>query len=424
MATKPLDPKQAQKALDAEAAHDTKVEAARSLGLKVSTFKDRLRVAREMGLTPGGTPPAPEPTSTIDPTVVRLQDELTRVRRELKEMVRDNLSAESVREQIMGLSDARQSPPAWLVDPKIGTSITGVPSCLWSDWHLGEKVSAEEVNGINEYDLTIAERRIRTLVERTVDLCQNHMTQPEYPGVVVNLGGDMISGELHPELAENDELELNQQILWAVDRLIWALDVMADKFGRVFVPCAPGNHGRMFDRKPRAKKYVYRNADWLIYTMLERHFQAVGDTRVTFMIPATGEALYRVYGHRYMLVHGDDLGVRGGDGIIGAIGPIMRGEIKMHHSQAQIGRDYDTLLMGHWHQALLLPRAIVNNTLKGYDEFARRFLRAVPSAPSQLLWFTHPRRGITARWEVLVDSQQVAEPAPWLSIPQAERTAA
>ena len=26
---------------------------------------------------------------------------------------------------------------------------------------------------------------------------------------------------------------------------------------------------------------------------------------------------------------------------------------------------------GHWHQELLLPRAIVSNTLKGFDEYAR-----------------------------------------------------
>jgi hypothetical protein len=35
---------------------------------------------------------------------------------------------------------------------------------------------------------------------------------------------------------------------------------------------------------------------------------------------------YRVYGVRFLLNHGDMLGVKGGDGIIGAIGPIMRGE--------------------------------------------------------------------------------------------------
>jgi hypothetical protein len=37
----------------------------------------------------------------------------------------------------------------------------------------------------------------------------------------------------------------------------------------------------------------------------------------------------------------------------------------------RIGLEYDINIMGHWHQELLLPRAIVCNTLKGFDEYAR-----------------------------------------------------
>ncbi|OYX81959.1 MAG: hypothetical protein B7Y84_20190, partial [Azorhizobium sp. 32-67-21] len=109
---------------------------------------------------------------------------------------------------------------------------------------------------------------------------------------------------------------------------------------------------------------------------------------------------YRIFSQRYLALHGDMLGVKGGDGIIGAIGPIMRGEVKTRGQAASSGRDYDVLLMGHWHQELWLPRAIVANSLKGFDEFAKNALRAPPSEPSQPLWFVHPRRGITSRWSV------------------------
>jgi hypothetical protein len=44
------------------------------------------------------------------------------------------------------------------------------------------------------------------------------------------------------------------------------------------------------------------------------------------------------------------LGVKGGDGIIGAIGPIMRGEIKKSGQSAALGLEYDINIMGHWHQ--------------------------------------------------------------------------
>ena len=53
------------------------------------------------------------------------------------------------------------------------------------------------------------------------------------------------------------------------------------------------------------------------------------------------------------------------------LGPIMRGKFKVGRSEAEIGRPFDTLLIGHWHQALMLKGVIVNGALKGFDEYAR-----------------------------------------------------
>lgn len=350
-----------------------------------------------------------------------LTDRIKLLEAQLREADRAHTTEEEVRKRIFKLAEVTPDPPAWLVKPTGSAhGITGVPSTIWSDWHLGERVSLAETNGYNAFDLEIARARIRRLVEGIIDLCYKHMTNPKYPGIVVNLLGDIISGQIHPELAETDEDDIFPTILWALDIIAWAIGVLADHFSRVHVFCSPGNHGRVFDRKPRAKRYVYRNGDWLLYCLLERHFR--NDKRVTFSIPATGENLYRIYDFRYMAVHGDDLGVKGGDGIIGVLGPIARGEIKMRHSSAQIGRDYDMLLMGHWHQTLWLPRCTVNNTLKGFDEYARRMLRASPTPPAQCLWFTHPDRGITCRWEVFLNEKEKKPPMEWLAVPASELT--
>lgn len=426
-------------AVVAVADHGSQAAAARALGLSRTTLQSRADQARyrapNMTLADwravlaadGGKPPYEMPATTSSasavpeaataPRYVRLQDENTRLRAEIKATHRDNLDAETVRESIFGLAANAANPPAWLTPAATGRKAklrASVPSTIWSDWHLGENVTKAEVNGVNAFNLEIAAERIERLVERTIDLCFHHMTQPDYPGIVVNILGDIVSGDIHTELSETNDAELFQVILWARDHIIAALKRMADAFGRVFCPCVPGNHGRT-TRKPQAKRYIYKNADWLIYCLVERHFLETGDSRVQFQIPATGEALYRVFNHRYMGVHGDDLGVKGGDGIIGAIGPIMRGEIKVNGSSSQIGRGYDTLMMGHWHQTLWLPRAIVNNTLKGYDEYARRMLRAPATPPAQNLWFTHQTRGITARWEVRLDDSPAVADAPWLT---------
>lgn len=403
----------AQAALDAyEASGRNQNAAAAALGVSRGGLQAQLMHAAALKLKPGGTV-APHEV-TLPPTErLRMTDEIKALRKELKDVVRHNLDAETVREKLFELAGQTPNPPNWLTaEPRKGSGVTGVPCTIWSDWHLGETVERGEINGVNEFSLRIAERRIQTLADRIVDLCFGHMTNPVYPGIVVNLIGDIVSGNIHDELVETNEIELFPVVLWAVERIAAALRVLLTKFDNIFVACAGGNHGRT-TKKKHMKRYVFKNADWLIYCLLEREFR--NDHRVQFMIPESNECLYRVYNHRYMALHGDDLGVKGGDGIIGAIGPIMRGEIKTRHSSAQIGRDYDTMLMGHWHQMLWLPRAIVNNTLKGFDEFARIALRAVASPASQALWFTHPKHGITARWEMLLEPPLQKNAAPWVS---------
>lgn len=226
----------------------------------------------------------------------------------------------------------------------------------------------------------------------------------------------MIGGDIHDELAKTNELEVPPALIDLFNALVWALGQMADAFGRVFVPCVPGNHGRM-TRKPQAKRRVFTNFDWLLYQMLRSHF--ANDDRLVFSVPASGDCHFSIYGRRFFLTHGDAMGVKGGDGIIGAMGPILRGTLKTRSSEGKAGRDFDVALIGHWHQYLPLPRVIVNGTLKGYDEFARVFLRAEPEAPQQALFFVHPVNGIVSHWPIYADEPTVKGVVEWCSIPRA-----
>lgn len=363
----------------------------------------------------GGKKPPPSPTqSEIDARkLTALQAENSDLKRRLKEAHLNSLDDDAIREILGGIVAAPASPPEWLIDDAPTKGATPeVPVTIWSDWHCGESVSFSETNGVNEYSREIFIRRAKRLVERTIDLCKNH-GPGNYPGIVINILGDMVSGGLHPELAKTDDEEVIPAVLTCRDTLITCLDAMIEAFGSVYCPCTSGNHGRQTP-KPEFKRYVYKNFDWLIYQLLARHFK--GRSEIVFDIPDSNEVYYRIYGRRYLAMHGDMMGAKGGDGIIGSIGPITRGEMKVGRQQAVMGRDYDILLVGHWHQTLWLPRVIVNNTLKGWDEYAQKSLRAPPSVPSQSLWFEHPRLGKTMHREVFVEDPASVEAAPWVSI--------
>src|SRR5579863_2494245 len=334
---------------------------------------------------------------------------------EVARLHRDNDTAEEIKRTIFGLSEHDPDPPAWT--HRIGGPSVhrGGPCTIWSDWHYGEVIDPSQVGGANQFNAAIAKRRAQKLVDTTIDLCFNHMgsADKQYPGIVIMLGGDMISGNIHEELAETNDRTSWQAVNDLTDILAGCIDTMATKFGKVLLPSVVGNHGRA-TIKPRLKNAVFHSYDWGIYCNLARHFRAT--KHVQFMIPNETDARFDVFGHRYLLTHGDNMGVKGGDGIIGAIGPIMRGSMKIHSSEAEIGRDFDTACICHWHQYIALPGLIVNNSLKGYDEYARLRLRAKYSRPSQALWFSHPEHGITAHWQVYLEGQKKAEQSKtWVS---------
>lgn len=384
--------------------HGSVAAASRATSIPVTTLKGRRDLALSRGLTSA---------SKVIDTEARLRQELKLASKRIESLQREEDTAESIRKIIYGLAERTPEPPAWLLkDGKPGSR--GAPLLVVSDIHYGEKVSRDETGGMNEFNKDIAAVRMKKLANVTCDLAFNHMgrAKTEYPGMVICFGGDMLGGDIHEELMKTNDRTTQQSINDLTDMLAAFLDTMAGKFGKLFVPCVVGNHGRS-TKKMQMKQRVFTSHEWNIYCNLERYFRK--SKHVQFMIPSEADAFFTVFGHRFMLTHGDSLGVKGGDGIIGALGPIMRGILKTHRSEAQIGRDFDTAIIGHWHQMLWLPGVIVNNAFKGYDEYARLGLRAPYSRPSQALCFIHPEHGITAKWEVFLEGLRTTQDKEWVA---------
>lgn len=373
--------------------------ASKLAGVSRTTFQSRVYTA-QLGMPV-------EPTREIN-AVVELKDEIRTLKAQIAGFNRETLDAKYVREKIIGLAEQPVRVPSWLLNNKAPKSAPGVPTLLASDWHWGEVVDPAQIGGVNEYDTKLAHERAKRMVNNTIDLLNNHMVNPSYPGIVFALGGDMVTGDIHEELMATNEREIMPTVvdLWGV--LAWCIETLADKLGRVFVPCVTGNHGRN-TKKMRAKGRNFTSFDWLLYTFLAKRFEA--DTRVTFYIPDGPDALYSIYGHRYLLTHGDQF--RGGDALIGPLGPIVRGDHRKRARNMQINADYDTIVMGHWHQLMQTQKFIVNGSLIGYNEYAYNSNFSF-EPPRQALWITHAERGITFHMPVQVDGKKSVTDQPWI----------
>lgn len=390
----------AQTALDAFAKFGSKAAASAALGIPTSTFQWRLGMAKRLGLAP------------VISKDLALQQKVRLLESELAQAQKAELNAKTIKTHIIGLKKevASVALPTWMVEPRNKPSPPGVPTLFISDLHWGEVVKPSQIMNKNQYNKALAHERMKNLLESAEHLLRILSPGMAYPGIVVPLGGDMISGNIHDELTATNELQSMPAVLDLFGVMVKVIGRLADTFDRVFLPCVTGNHGRD-TVKIWHKDRHHTSFDWLLYCFLAKHFE--DDKRVTFYIPDGPDAYYRIYDHRYLLTHGDQF--RGGDGIIGALGPIIRGDQKKRSRNAQIDMEYDTMIIGHWHQYIHLLRLIVNGSLKGYDEYA--YNSNFPfEPPQQALWITHPKYGMTYRMPVYVGRYSSAPRTSWISV--------
>jgi hypothetical protein len=400
-------PSDLQEAVDAYHKCRSKSAAARFLGLSKTTYYDRLAVAVKAGYKSNLTP-AGESEGMIN-EISELRCKIRTLESTLSTIERDKLTTEFVRTQIFKIERAPVSVPEWLVKTSNIATTSGVPTLFASDWHWGEVVDPKQVGGVNQFNIKIGQERAKRLIEKSIDLLHNHFARPDYPGIVFVLGGDMLSGDIHDELSQTNEIPTMPALLDLFGVITWCINQLADSFGKVFVPCVTGNHGRN-TFKIYNKNRTATSFDWLLYMFLSKRFE--GDDRVQFLIPDGPDAMYSIYNHRYLLSHGDSF--KGGDGIIGAIGSVIRGDYKKRSRAAQVGQPYDTLLCGHFHQLIQLDRLIINGSLKGYCEYANSNNFSY-EPPRQALWITHPEHGITFSAPIHVDSVKTKPTAEWIS---------
>jgi hypothetical protein len=305
----------------------------------------------------------------------RMRDEANR---RLKRAVVEKADVESRLDQALSLKEVNKTPARWLTKSTKGKKRHGTPTIFLSDTHWSEVVNPDEIQGYNAYNTEIAIK-----VTDMVDLT--------YDGVVATLGGDMFSGRIHPELDRTNDMSEEEAIIYWTEQVGGYLVSLADHFGKVHVPAFVGNHGRhAMDRKMPGKQRARTNKDWLLYQNLALMLKA--DSRITWQIAEGSDVIYDVYDTTYLGYHGNDFS--GGNGISGIFTPVMLGKHRTESQYKALGRTFNYMYIGHFHQHIEAKGLIVNGTMKGLDEFAftKRYL---PERPSQAMWITTPENGLT-----------------------------
>lgn len=383
------------------AAEGNQVRAAAALKIQRRTLQERIIRAREQ--LPEGTVKdwpthhggVQRTERTLDEDVAltraQAQDRFSQAR--LKDALREMARLQDELNDLRWASTAGFMPAEWTLAPRRGAKSEHTPSLLTSDFQAGEVIRAEETEAGYGYDSDTFRRRYRHLIQTTVDLCFSHGGGGwTYPGIIYERGGDAISGGIHEELADTDDMTPIEAVQCVFEEEAAGIKHLAEAFGRVEVksPDAAGNHDRN-THKPRSKNAAGHSYDLMISFMLQREFR--NDKRVTFQTSRSFDVLFPIYERKILLTHGDRIGSRGGQGFIGPAATILRGAQKVIAEQASLGRHVDQVHVGHFHTPLVYDFVIANGCLPGYSEYAKAF-RMRPTDPQQYLLFHHPKRGL------------------------------
>jgi transposase-like protein len=323
-----------------------------------------------------------------------LKQENAELRHELEE-------ARKLADMFKFVKEAKVEIPAWTMRTRTGTK-AAIPTAFLSDVHLDEVVDPREVNYVNAYDREIAALRLNNFFHHTIEIADDYLQGLKYEGIVLPLGGDIFSGIIHEELVETNAGTIFESLLHWAEPICAGILLFRDAFGRVFLPCVAGNHGRR-QRKPHAKHRAQDNFDWFFYHLLRKLLAK--EKGIEFAIAESADQPYRVFNTRYLLTHGDQF--RGGSGIAGMLSPLMLGDARKRQREAAVKRNYDYLVMGHWHQLAFVRGMIINGSSKGYDEYA--FVSNFQfEPPRQAFWVTDPRHGVTITAPIhVIDASEI-----------------
>lgn len=161
----------------------------------------------------------------------------------------------------------------------------GTAVILASDWHVEEVVDPQKVAGRNSYNLAIAKRRCQRFFEGITSL--NSFTRNKFSirDVILWLGGDLMTGFIHEELVETNDLGPIETILELRTMLVGGIDYLLQdpKIESLKIPCSFGNHGRCHDDQTE----LLTADGWKSYDQL-----AVGDLVATYDM-STGQTVWQ-----------------------------------------------------------------------------------------------------------------------------------
>lgn len=305
------------------------------------------------------------------------------------------IDVENLRKELTRFEFATKAgavPADWTLPSRTASKADHIPVLLISDSQVGEVIDPDETEYGRGYNTPIYRERYREVISTCIYLSDKHVSKEwTYPGMIYIRAGDAISGGIHDELRETDDLTPLEAVRVVFEEEAAGIEKLADFFGRVDVKSTSGGNHDRSTLKPQSKKRVQHSHDALVDYMLANHFK--NDSRVTFQFTKSPDVVFPIFDKMALATHGDNIGSGGGTGFIGPVANIAKGVQKIIMEQVHMGRIIDHVFLGHFHTFHHCHAFTENGSFPGYSEFAKKF-RMRPEPPTQTLQYWNARHGM------------------------------
>lgn len=262
-----------------------------------------------------------------------------------------------------------------------------VPAIMLSDWHIGEVIQKDEMEGFNEFNYQIAEDRIFGIVDSFLNWVEVQRKIYNIKTVSVLALGDWVSGNIHAELLATNEFPLPVQTAKAGLLFGEVLVRLSTHFDAVNVDeVGADNHGRL-QPKPQAKQKATNSMSFLVHTLANEYSAKQGNihTREAAGIKMVTE----IAEHNFLMEHGDTVKAYMGIPYYGMNRERGREAMKRMGTE----KAFNYMALGHWHvPGFVEESVIVNGSLSGTTEFDHSVGRH--ARPAQVAFMVHPKHGV------------------------------
>lgn len=307
----------------------------------------------------------------------------------LEQIDRERQRADSV----LGLQGIKPASLTKTVKGKRAAKHDATAILMLSDVHCEERVLPETVNGENDYSLDVCQLRMQELQERFLACLDHERNQADIRRVLIWLGGDFITGHIHPDCMEVAQLSPMNATRWIAERLRALIDAVAANAESVIVCTNAGNHGRSTEKNRIATELDHSWEQMMYFTLAREE----PNKNVSWQIAEGHLGYVDLDGFLVRTTHGHS--IRYGGGVYGLALPASKAIARW-----DAGRRADLTIFGHYHSWGWLrgARYVANGSVIGHSPYAERV--ASPERPCQgMAIIDHGRREVTRAYPLFCD---------------------